>query len=335
MARPVTIFPGSGLIYLSISSAQKYRHSDTMGWRSRAGAVFYFNSPVLRSCVARCRTLCLTAGIHDENEVHAALYGRKKRIGTAQGLVGPASGRGSRRCRRRAADDMPSARCFDEDRHSWGRACPGPAGAADFADFAGISGAAIVAALFPQHGGRGPRPLRSKGRSDSGSAGRRRVFGAGFFRKASSRATELLRAPDTAEATSARLLLAATLYGLEAIAGESYLERRMQIVPDGVVGVRAGEIAFWVAKQGRKIHVQRDAQPGDTSPGDVLPEDAPPAVAANSPRPDALLSFAGYRSAIDVLSGKRQAVVALGSGEVHIEGLLPLVQGLFAVLDRL
>lgn len=151
-----------------------------------------------------------------------------------------------------------------------------------------------------------------------------------FFRKASSRATELLRAPDTAEATRARLLLAATLYGLEAIAGESYLERRMQIVPDGVVGVRAGEIAFRVAKKGRTIHVQRDAQPGD-----ALPEDAPPAAATGSPHLDALLSFAGYRSAIDVLSGKRQAVVALGSGEVHIEGLLPLVQGLFAVLDRL
>ena len=151
-----------------------------------------------------------------------------------------------------------------------------------------------------------------------------------FFRKASSRATELLRAPDTAEATRARLLLAATLYGLEAIAGESYLERRMQIVPDGVVGVRAGEIAFRVAKKGRTIHVQRDAQPGD-----ALPEDAPPAAATGSPRLDALLSFSGYRSAIDVLSGKRQAVIALGSGEVHIEGLLPLVQGLFAVLDRL
>ncbi|MEN6500670.1 MAG: hypothetical protein ABFC65_09055 [Rectinema sp.] len=156
-----------------------------------------------------------------------------------------------------------------------------------------------------------------------------------FFRKASSRATELLRAPDTSEATRARLLLAATLYGLEAIAGESYLERRMQIVPDGVVGVRAGELAFRVAKRGRTIHVQRDAQPEDTSPGDVLPEDAPPAAATGSLRPDALLSFAGYRSAIDVLSGKRQAVIALGSGEVHIEGLLPLVQGLFAVLDRL
>ncbi len=136
-----------------------------------------------------------------------------------------------------------------------------------------------------------------------------------FFRKASSRATELLRAPDTSEATRARLLLAATLYGLEAIAGESYLARRMQIVPDGVVGVGVGELAYRVVKNGRTIHVQKDA---------------PSAVA-----PDALLSFEGYRSAIDILSGKRQAVVALGSGEVRIEGLLPLVQGLFAVLDRL
>jgi hypothetical protein len=141
-----------------------------------------------------------------------------------------------------------------------------------------------------------------------------------FFRKASGRATELLRAPETSEATRARLLLAATLYGLEAIAGESYLERRMQIVPDGVVGVRAGEIAYRVTKRGRTIQIQNNVAP---------------APASDSPRPDALLSFAGYRSAIDVLSGKRQAVVALGSGEVHIEGLLPLVQGLFAVLDRL
>lgn len=141
-----------------------------------------------------------------------------------------------------------------------------------------------------------------------------------FFRKASSRATELLRAADTSEVTRARLLLTATLYGLEAIAGESYLARRMQIVPDGVVGVRAGEIGYHVIKAGNTIHVQRDT---------------PPAAVSGSPRPDALLSFAHYRSAIDVLSGKRQAVVALGSGEVRIEGLLPLVQGLFAVLDRL
>ncbi len=145
-----------------------------------------------------------------------------------------------------------------------------------------------------------------------------------FFRKTSSRATELLRAPDTSKETRARLLLAATLYGLEAIAGESYLVRRMQIVPDGVVGVRAGEIAYRVAKKGRIIHVQKDA-----------PSAVAPAAAPDSSTPNALLSFADYQKAIDVLSGKRQAVVALGSGEVRIEGLLPLVQGLFAVLDRL
>lgn len=146
-----------------------------------------------------------------------------------------------------------------------------------------------------------------------------------FFRRASNRATELLRAADTPAAIRARLLLAATLYGLEAIAGESYLERRMQIIPDGVVGVRAGEIAYRVAKEGRTIHVDR-----------AVPAEADGVVSAvNSPRPDAVLSFAHYQSAIDVLSGKRQAVVALGSGEVRIGGLLPLVQGLFAVLDRL
>ncbi|MHB0855375.1 MAG: hypothetical protein ACYC1H_09260 [Rectinema subterraneum] len=134
----------------------------------------------------------------------------------------------------------------------------------------------------------------------------------GFFRKASSRATELLRGAETPEDVRARLLLAATLYGLEVVAGDSYLARRMQIIPDGVVAVRAGEIEYFVEKRGNAIHVIEAQR-----------------------HPDAVLSFADYRSAIDVLSGKRQAVVALGSGEVRIEGLLPLVQGLFAVLDRL
>jgi len=94
-------------------------------------------------------TLCLTAGIHDENEVRAALHRRKKRIGKAQGLVGSAYGRGGQRCRRWAAENMPFGRCFDEVQHSWGWARPGPADAEDIADFAGTSGAAIVAALFP------------------------------------------------------------------------------------------------------------------------------------------------------------------------------------------
>ncbi|HCO48237.1 MAG TPA: hypothetical protein DIT55_01870, partial [Spirochaetaceae bacterium] len=50
---------------------------------------------------------------------------------------------------------------------------------------------------------------------------------------------------------------------------------------------------------------------------------------------DAILRFSSPESALAILSGKRQAVVALGAGEVTIAGLLPLVQGLFSVLDRL
>lgn len=134
----------------------------------------------------------------------------------------------------------------------------------------------------------------------------------GFFKKASGRATELLREAQTPDMVRARLLLAATLHGLEAVSGDSYLERRMRIVPDGIVAVRVSKIEFFVAKRGRCITVMESAQ-----------------------HPDAVLSFSDYQSAIKVLSGKRQAVVALGSSEVKIEGLLPLVQGLFAVLDRL
>lgn len=133
-----------------------------------------------------------------------------------------------------------------------------------------------------------------------------------FFKKASGRATELLREAQTPDMVRARLLLTATLHGLEAVSGDSYLERRMLIVPDGIVAVRVGQIEFFVAKRGRCITVMESAR-----------------------HPDAVLSFSDYQSAIKVLSGKRQAVVALGFGEVKIEGLLPLVQGLFAVLDRL
>jgi len=133
-----------------------------------------------------------------------------------------------------------------------------------------------------------------------------------FFRKASGRATELLRERKTPEDVRARLMLAATLHGLEVVASDSYLARRMEIIPEGMVAVRAGEIEYFVEKRGNAIHVIEAQR-----------------------NPDAVLSFADYKSAIEVLSGKRQAVVALGSGEVRIEGLLPLVQGLFAVLDRL
>ncbi|MFA5851488.1 MAG: hypothetical protein WC820_02195, partial [Spirochaetales bacterium] len=143
-----------------------------------------------------------------------------------------------------------------------------------------------------------------------------------FFKAATGRAPELLRSPEVPPQPKARLLLAATAHGLAAVAGDSYLEKRMHHFPDGIVRIGSGDALFLLEKKGRSIQVLESAPDGG-------------AGAATSRVPDAILSFASPESAIAVLSGKRQAVVALGSGEVTIAGLLPLVQGLFSVLDRL
>lgn len=143
-----------------------------------------------------------------------------------------------------------------------------------------------------------------------------------FFRAAAARAPELLRSPEVPPPSKARLLLAATAHGLAAVAGDSYLEKRMLHFPDGIVSIGAGDALFLLEKKERSIRVLKNAPFG--ADGTTLPR-----------TPDAILSFSSPESAIAVLSGKRQAVVALGSGEVTIAGLLPLVQGLFSVLDRL
>ncbi len=140
-----------------------------------------------------------------------------------------------------------------------------------------------------------------------------------FFKAAASRAPELLKSPELPAQTKARLLLAATVHGLVAVAGDPWLEKRMGHFPDGSVRIVAGEAFFLLEKMGASIRLL-DSQEG---------------VEAGVGAENARLSFDSPESAIAVLSGKRQAVVALGAGEVAIAGLLPLVQGLFAVLDRL
>jgi len=143
-----------------------------------------------------------------------------------------------------------------------------------------------------------------------------------FFKAAASRAPTLLRSPDLPPSIKARLLLAATVHGLAAVAGDPWLEKRMSHFPDGIVLIGAGDALFLMQKEGRSIRLLQNATEGV--------ESADPSRA-----PDATLRFSSPESAIAVLSGKRQAVVALGAGEVTIAGLLPLVQGLFSVLDRL
>ena len=146
-----------------------------------------------------------------------------------------------------------------------------------------------------------------------------------FFRTAASRSPELLRSPEVASFAKARLLLAASMYGIAAVAGDPYLAKRMGHFPDGIVQIGSGETIFLLEKKGRAIRVLGGESSAHATDG----------VTAAIHKPDAILSFSSPESAIAVLSGKRQAVVALGSGEVTIAGLLPLVQGLFAVLDRL
>lgn len=135
-----------------------------------------------------------------------------------------------------------------------------------------------------------------------------------FFRAAAARLPALLSAPSTPPPLRARLLATAALAGLSEAAADPFLAARLAHVPDGSVAVEAeGAFALGLEKRGGRISMLRGA----------------PA------QPDATLSFAGAGAAVAVLSGARQAAVALGSGEVSVRGLLPLAQGLFAVLDRL
>ncbi len=136
-----------------------------------------------------------------------------------------------------------------------------------------------------------------------------------WFRAAAPRAGAALS--DTAIPIAARARLAATaaVYGLAAVgSADPWLADRLAHVPDGTAAVVVeGAFSMAVRKSGRSI-----------AAFDEAPE-----------RPSARLEFAGPEAALAVLSGKRPAVVALGSGEVVIRGLLPLVQGLFGVMDRL
>jgi hypothetical protein len=137
----------------------------------------------------------------------------------------------------------------------------------------------------------------------------------GFFRAAAARVPVMLKDPATDGALKARMLCEAALRGLaEVAARDPGLDERMHHMPDGSVAVEApGAFSLGLKKTGRRIEVL------DTAPRS----------------PNARLSFRDASSAVAVFSGSRPAVVALGAGEVAIRGLLPLIQGLFAVLDRL
>jgi len=137
----------------------------------------------------------------------------------------------------------------------------------------------------------------------------------GYFRAAAQRAAGLIGDQAVPAAARARLMAVAALRGLAAVGStDPALAERLAHVPDGTVAVSApGSFSLGVVKRGVAIS----------------------ALAAAPGQPSARLEFASPGAALAVLSGRRPAVVALGAGEVTLQGLLPLVQGMFAVLDRL
>jgi hypothetical protein len=136
-----------------------------------------------------------------------------------------------------------------------------------------------------------------------------------FFRAAATRAPALIADPKTDVALRARLLAEAALRGLAEVGNaDPAVAARMAHIPEGVVAFEVeGAFSLGLAKRGGLISLSADA----------------PA------KPNAVLSFRDAEAACAVLSGARQAAVALGTEEVTLRGLLPLVQGLFAILDRL
>ena len=145
-----------------------------------------------------------------------------------------------------------------------------------------------------------------------------------YFRAAASRAAGLIGDAAVPAPARARMMAVAALRGLAAVGStDAALAQRLAHVPDGTVAVSAPG-AFSLGIEKRTNSTEYRGSGARVSVTEASPE-----------RPNARLAFADAGAALAVLSGRRPAVVALGAGEVTVNGLLPLVQGMFAVLDRL
>jgi hypothetical protein len=136
-----------------------------------------------------------------------------------------------------------------------------------------------------------------------------------FFRAAAARVPALIKDPATDPSLKARMLCEAALRGLAQVAAlDPGIEERLHHVPDGSAAIEvAGSFSIGLEKRGRAVEILGTAPVS----------------------PNARLAFRDAAAAIAVFSGARPAVVALGASELRLTGYLPLVQGLFAVLDRL
>ena len=114
-----------------------------------------------------------------------------------------------------------------------------------------------------------------------------------------------------------RLALAVALFSLAEVGrADPWARRMLEDCPDGTVcfRVEGADLAAWIAKS-----------PAGLVPGRGEPE---------ADRADAVVIFASPKIAMEILTQKRDAHAAVALGEIRVEGLIPLADGIDHVLDR-
>ncbi len=114
-----------------------------------------------------------------------------------------------------------------------------------------------------------------------------------------------------------RLALAVALFSLAEVGrADPWARRMLDDCPDGTVcfRVEGADLAAWIAK----------------SPAGLVPGRGEP----GAERADALVTFASPKIAMEILTRKREAHAAVALGEIRVDGLIPLADGIDHVLDR-
>ncbi|MBI9101752.1 MAG: hypothetical protein JEY99_05015 [Spirochaetales bacterium] len=114
-----------------------------------------------------------------------------------------------------------------------------------------------------------------------------------------------------------KLLMNAALRGIKEVAeNDGGVAVRVARIPDGIISIRVEtepDLETLVIKKGRFFNI---------------------VAGPNGNKPNAVLTFKDVNTAYRLFSGKLNAVVALGTSDVKIRGRIPMIQGLFPILDR-
>ncbi|MFP4357503.1 MAG: hypothetical protein ACLFRP_02670 [Puniceicoccaceae bacterium] len=114
-----------------------------------------------------------------------------------------------------------------------------------------------------------------------------------------------------------RLALAVALFSLAEVGrADPWARRMLEDCPDGTVCFRVGgtDLAAWISK----------------SPSGLVPGRGGPGAG----RSDAVVGFASPKVAMEILTRKKDAHAAVALGEIRVDGLIPLADGIDHVLDR-